>query len=106
MQRIQKTLEEANIKLDSVITNIVGRSGRRMIEAMINGVRNPFKLAELAGRRIKASHKALYDALRAIAAASLVERDAAVDAGGKRRCPSGSARRSVEHCEVFRAPAQ
>jgi len=63
VQRIQKTLEEANIKLDSVITDIMGVSGRRMIEAMINGVRNPFKLAELADRRIKASRKQLYDAL-------------------------------------------
>jgi transposase len=63
IQRIQKTLEEANIKLDSVITDILGVSGRRMIEAMIAGVRNPAKLAELADRRIKASHKALYDAL-------------------------------------------
>jgi transposase len=62
-QRIQKTLEEANIKLDSVISDILGASGRRMIEAMIAGVRNPSKLAELAGRRIKASPKQLYDAL-------------------------------------------
>ena len=63
IQRIQKTLEEANIKLDSVISDIVGVSGRRMIEAMIAGVRNPHKLAALADRRIKASPKALYDAL-------------------------------------------
>lgn len=63
VQRIQKTLEEANIKLDSVISDILGVSGRRMIEAMIAGVRNPFKLAELADRRIKASPKTLYDAL-------------------------------------------
>jgi transposase len=63
IQRLQKTLEEANIKLDSVISDILGVSGRRMIEAMIAGVRNPFKLAELADRRIKASPKALYDAL-------------------------------------------
>jgi hypothetical protein len=34
-----------------------------MIEAMIKGVRNPWKLAELADRRIKASRKQLYDAL-------------------------------------------
>jgi transposase len=63
IQRIQKTLEEANIKLDSVISDILGVSGRRMIEAMIAGVRNPSKLADLAGRRIKASRKELYDAL-------------------------------------------
>jgi transposase len=62
-QRIQKTLEEANIKLDSVISDILGVSGRKMIEAMIEGVRNPAKLAALADRRIKASPKELYDAL-------------------------------------------
>ena len=63
IQRMQKTLEEANIKLDSVISEIMGLSGRRMIEAMIAGVRDPKKLAQLADRRIKASPKALYDAL-------------------------------------------
>ncbi len=41
----------------------MGVSGRRMIEAMIAGVRNPHKLAALADRRIKASPKVLYDAL-------------------------------------------
>ena len=63
IQRIQKTLEEANIKLDSVISDVMGVSGRRMIEAMIAGVRDPRKLAQLADRRIKASPKELYDAL-------------------------------------------
>jgi transposase len=63
VQRIQKTLEEANIKLDSVISDILGVSGRRMIEAMIAGERNPGKLAALASQRIKASPKTLYDAL-------------------------------------------
>jgi transposase len=62
-QRIQKTLEEANIKLDSVISEIMGLSGRKMIEAMIAGVRNPTKLVALADRRIRASSKELYDAL-------------------------------------------
>ena len=36
IQRIQKTLEEANIKLNSVISDILGLSGRRMIKAMID----------------------------------------------------------------------
>ena len=63
VQRIQKTLEEANIKLDTVISDILGVSGRRMIEAMIAGVRNPRQLAALAERSIKASPKQLYDAL-------------------------------------------
>src|SRR5271167_1881753 len=62
-QRIQKTLEEANIKLDTVISDIMGLSGRKMIEAMIEGVRQPSRLAALADRRLKASPKQLYDAL-------------------------------------------
>jgi transposase len=44
-QRIQKTLEDANIKLDSVITDIVGLSGRRMIAALIAGETEPNALA-------------------------------------------------------------
>ena len=63
VQRLQKTLEEANIKLDAVISDIMGLSGRRMIEAIIAGVRSPRKLADLADRRIKATPKELYDAL-------------------------------------------
>src|SRR5271167_687361 len=59
IQRLQKTLEEANIKLDSVISDILGASGRRMIAAMIAGVTNPLQLAALADRRLKASPKAL-----------------------------------------------
>ena len=47
VQRIQKTLEDANIKLDSVITDIMGLSGRRMIEALIAGETDPFALAVL-----------------------------------------------------------
>jgi hypothetical protein len=54
---------QAAAALDSVISDIVGVSGRRMIEAMIAGVRNPHRLAELAHRGIKASPKELYDAL-------------------------------------------
>ena len=64
IQRLQKTLEEANIKLDSVITDIIGRSGRAMIEALIAGETDPAKLASLADRRIKASPETLSQALR------------------------------------------
>jgi transposase len=63
VQRIQKTLEEANIKLDAVIADILGKSGRRMLEAMIAGIGNPHRLAALADRRLKATPKQLYDAL-------------------------------------------
>ena len=63
VQRIQKTLEEANIKLDAVICDIMGVSGRRMIEAMIVGERNPQRLAALAERSVKASPQELAEAL-------------------------------------------
>jgi transposase len=63
VQRIQKTLSEANIQLDSVLSDIMGASGRRMIEAMIVGVHNPRQLAALASAQIKATPKQLYDAL-------------------------------------------
>ncbi len=63
IQRIQKTLTEANIRLDSVISDIMGLNGRRVIEAMIAGERNPRKLVALTDRRLKASPKELYDAL-------------------------------------------
>jgi len=62
--RIQKTLEDANIKLDSAITDIIGLSGRKMIEALIAGETDPAKLAQLADRRVKASQETLRQALR------------------------------------------
>src|SRR5258708_2654874 len=63
-QRIQKTLEDANIKLDSVISNIVGISGRRMIEALIDGQAAPEALAALAHGRLQATPAELEAALR------------------------------------------
>ena len=64
IQRLQKTLEDANIKLDSAISDIMGLSGRRMIEALIAGETDPTALAALAHRRIKATPAELEAALR------------------------------------------
>jgi len=64
VQRLQKTLEVANIKLDSVISDIIGQSGRAMLAALIAGETNPVKLAGLANYRIKASPAVLTEALR------------------------------------------
>lgn len=64
IQRVQKTLEDANIKLDSVIADIMGVSGRAMIDALIAGESDPDRLAALAHRRIKASPTELEAALR------------------------------------------
>jgi|KBSMisStandDraft_5_1062788.scaffolds.fasta_scaffold248477_1 transposase len=63
VQRIQKTLEDANIKLESVISDILGVSGRAMIEALIAGESDPAKLAQLAHRRLKATPEGLRAAL-------------------------------------------
>jgi transposase len=60
--RVQKTLEDANIKLDSVISDIMGKSGRAMIKALIAGETD--KLALLADGRLKASPAKLREALR------------------------------------------
>jgi transposase len=60
-QRIQKTLEEANIKLDSVISDVLGLSGRR---ALIAGQTDPQALASLAHVRIRATAAELEAALR------------------------------------------
>jgi hypothetical protein len=57
--RVQKTLEDANIKLDSVLSDVMGKSGRAMIEALIAGETNPTKLASLADRRVKGSQDEL-----------------------------------------------
>ena len=62
--RVQKTLEDANIKLDSVLADVLGKSGRAIIEALIAGETNPAKLANLADRRVKASQEELREALR------------------------------------------
>lgn len=62
--RIQKVLEDANIKLNSVVTDILGVSGRRMIEAIIAGETEPRALAALAHRRCKAPLADLEAALR------------------------------------------
>ena len=63
VQRIQKTLTEANIRLDSVVSDIMGFSGRRMINAMIEGVSDPDKLAALGTRGLKATKDELRAAL-------------------------------------------
>lgn len=63
VQRIQKVLEDANVKLASVITDILGLSGRAMLEAMATGVTEPERLADLAHPRLRASREKLVEAL-------------------------------------------
>lgn len=61
--RIQKTLEDANIKLGSVASNVLGVSGRDMIEAIIRGEFDPVKLADLARRKLRGKIPQLQQAL-------------------------------------------
>ena len=64
VQRLQRTLEDANIKLDSAISDVTGVSGRAMIQALIDGESDPARLAELAHRRLRAAPETLREALR------------------------------------------
>ena len=63
VNRIQKTLEDANIKLASVASNVMGASGRDMLRAIIRGERDPMVLAELARQRLRAKIPQLQEAL-------------------------------------------
>ena len=62
--RIQKVLEDANIKLGSVATDVLGVSGRDMLRALIAGEDDAEKLAELARRRLRAKLPQLQLALK------------------------------------------
>ena len=62
-QRIEKLLEDALIKISSVLTDVLGMSGRAMIEALIGGQRSPQSLAELAKGRARRNRAALQRAL-------------------------------------------
>jgi transposase len=62
--RIQKTLEDANIKLTGTITGVLGVSGRAILDALVAGETDPERLADLARRGVKASRAALIEALR------------------------------------------
>ena len=63
-QRIQRVLEDANVKLDSVITDILGVSGRRILHAIIKGENDPEKLADLGDGRLHCSRRELIESLR------------------------------------------
>lgn len=62
-QRIQAVLEEANVKLSSAITDILGQSGRRILKAIIAGGSDPDTLSSLGSQRLAASRAELSEAL-------------------------------------------
>jgi transposase len=63
-QRIQKTLEDANLKIASVISDVTGVSGRAILRALISGKTDPAALAGAANGRLQASDAVLREALR------------------------------------------
>jgi transposase len=63
IQRIQKALQLMNLKLTSVLGDVTGVTGRKIIEAIIAGVRDPIKLARLRDRRCKHSEEEIAIAL-------------------------------------------
>jgi transposase len=63
VQRLEKLLEDAGIKLSSVASDIVGASGRAMLEALIGGTNDPTVLADLSQRRLRDKIPQLADAL-------------------------------------------
>jgi transposase len=54
VNRLQKVLETANLKLASVASDVMGKSGRDMLDALVGGERDPEVLAELARGRLRA----------------------------------------------------
>jgi len=61
--RIHKVLQDTNIKLSSVATDVLGASGRAMLEALITGEEDPVKLADLAQRKLRGKIPQLEKAL-------------------------------------------
>jgi len=66
VQRIQKVLQDANIKIDSVISDVMGLSGRAFLKAIVEGEDDPEKLAQHANYRLKASKEEIREALRGV----------------------------------------
>lgn len=64
VQRIQKTLEGANLKIASVASDLMGVSGRLILDALIRGITDPEKLADLATGRLRSPRKEIVESLR------------------------------------------
>ena len=62
-QRVEKLLEDAQIKLTTVVSDVFGVSGRQMLAALLAGERDPQVLAQLARGRMRAKISVLEEAL-------------------------------------------
>jgi len=61
--RLEARLEEAHIKLSSLVSDLLGASARRMLKAIAEGETDPIALADLADERLRATPERLRDAL-------------------------------------------
>ena len=66
INRLHKALEETGIKLDCVASDILGVSGRLMLDALLAGERDPAALAGLAKGRLRAKHAGLIEAFEGV----------------------------------------
>ena len=64
VQRIEKVLEDANLKLSVVLSDILGKGGRAVLQALVDGHSDPEYLASRITTRVKASRAELLEALR------------------------------------------
>jgi transposase len=102
--RLESLLEEAHIKLSSLVSDLLGTSARRMLQALADGESDPATLASLADQRLRATAAQLGDAFSACTSLNRVsaarEADArriAIDRGSPRpaRSPDGAAPRAA-----------
>jgi transposase len=61
--QLESLLEECQVKLSSVVSDLLGASGRRILRAMAGGETNPARLAQLGDKRLRASEAEMIDAL-------------------------------------------
>lgn len=64
VNRVQKTLEDTNLKLGDVVSDIMGKASRMILQAIVDGETNPGRLAALAVGRVRAPQEQLETALR------------------------------------------
>lgn len=64
IQRVQKTLENANLKLTGTLSNVLGKSGRAILDAIVAGERDPEVLAAKAVGKARKKHAALVEVLQ------------------------------------------
>jgi transposase len=62
VQRIDKVLQDANLKLGSVLSDIMGQSGRAILTALVAGETDPEQLVTLVSGRVKARHREIVEA--------------------------------------------